>query len=97
MNEQLREINNSLHALDDAHRLGHITRDEYRERRRHLLGVLCDGGGITSRNVAAETVPYFIPPPSATPPRRRHDDAVASLFPWWKRWLDWRRWFRRRH
>lgn len=99
MNEQLREINRSLRALDDAHRLGHITRDEYRVRRRHLLGTLCDGGGITRRNSvpAAETVPHVPDRPAAgQTPRRRHDDVVSTMFPWWTRLFGWRRWFTRR-
>ena len=99
MNEHLHAINRSLRALDDAHRLGHITREEYRTRRRHLLGTLCDGGGITRRNnvPGAETVPHVrIGQVSEKAPRRRHDDAMSAMFPWWTRWFNWRGWFTRR-
>ncbi|WHZ19886.1 MAG: T6SS protein serine/threonine phosphatase PppA [Rhodanobacteraceae bacterium] len=41
--ERLREANRSLHALDDAHRLGEISRDDYRARRRRLLETLTGG------------------------------------------------------
>lgn len=99
MNEHLREINRSLRALDDAHLNGHITRDEYRLRRRHLLGTLRDGGGITRRNnvPSAETVPHMRDRQApAKTPRRRRDDAVSAMFPKWTRWFDVRRWFGRR-
>ncbi|MBN8736380.1 MAG: hypothetical protein J0H27_08940 [Xanthomonadales bacterium] len=89
MNERLREINRSLHTLDEAHRLGRISREDYRARRRHLLGMLCDGGGITARNtVAAETVPRSSIPaaPAARPAR---DEAVSAMFPWWSRLFSW--------
>lgn len=96
MNEHLREINRSLHALDDAHRLGRISREDYRARRRHLLGTLCDSGGITARNtLAARTVPRErVQTGAATQPAR--DAAVAAMFSRWPRWLDWRRWFGQR-
>ncbi len=38
--DHLRETNRSLRALDDAHRLGEISRDDYRARRRALLETL---------------------------------------------------------
>lgn len=37
-------VNRELRALDDAHRLGDISRDDYRARRRRLLGALMEGG-----------------------------------------------------
>jgi hypothetical protein len=90
VNEHLREINRSLHSLDEAHRLGRIGREEYRARRRHLLGMLCDGGGITARNtVAAETVPRDSIRPEAA--RAGRDEAVSAMFPWWSRLFSWSR------
>lgn len=88
MNERLRDINRSLRALDDAHRLGRITRDDYRARRRHLLGTLIDGGGITARHtVGARTVPRERAPAAAPAPApHKRDAAVSAMFPsWWAR------------
>lgn len=48
MNRQENAVNDNLCALDEAYRLGHITRDEYRARRRCVLRCLSDGGGIAS-------------------------------------------------
>ncbi|HUW54129.1 MAG TPA: hypothetical protein VMV99_11990 [Rhodanobacter sp.] len=50
MNEQERRSNHVLHALDEAHRLGRITRAQYRARRRALLVSLSDSNGVTARN-----------------------------------------------
>jgi hypothetical protein len=50
MNERLGQINQSLRALDDAYHGGRIGRDDYRARRRRLLGILCDSHGITARH-----------------------------------------------
>lgn len=97
MNEHLREINRGLRALDEAHLLGHVTREEYRMRRRHLLGTLRDAGGVTMRsNFNAATVPHARSAPASTPRRRHNDDPMSAMFPWWRRVLDWRHWFRRR-
>lgn len=96
MNEHLREINRSLRTLDEAHRLGRISREDYRARRRHLLGTLCDGGGITARNaVAAKTAPGNSVRPEAAP-RAQRDEAVSMMFPWWSRLFSWSRWLGRR-
>ena len=51
MSERERHVNHSLRALDEAHRLGRLTREEYRARRRHLLGALRDSHVVTARNV----------------------------------------------
>jgi hypothetical protein len=93
VNERLRQINQSLSALDEAHRLGRISREDYRTRRRHLLGTLCDSGGITARNaVAANAGPDRR---VAVAPNSNGNEAMSDLFP--KRGLlDWRRWFRSR-
>ena len=50
MNERERRANQSLRTLDEAHRNGRITREDYRARRRALLGSLCDSDGVTARN-----------------------------------------------
>lgn len=97
MNPRLRDINRSLRALDEAHRLGRISREEYRARRRQLLSPLCDSGGITARNsLDAETVPRASVQtvPAARP--AREDEAVSALFPRWTRWFAWTRWLGRR-
>jgi len=57
MNERERHINQSLHALDDAHRLGRISRDEYRSRRGHLLGALLESHVVTARNAIVRPAP----------------------------------------
>ena len=88
MNERLRQINQSLGALDEAHRLGRISREEYRTRRRHLLGTLCDSGGITARNAVAgdAAVERRVVATQAT-----GNEALSGLFPR-RGWFDWRRW-----
>ena len=50
MSERERRVNQGLRVLDEAHYSGRISREEYRLRRRHLLGSLCDSHGITARN-----------------------------------------------
>lgn len=50
MNEQERRINQGLRALDEAHRLGRLGREDYRARRRALLQGLNDSNGVTARN-----------------------------------------------
>lgn len=83
MKDRLREINRSLRILDEAHFQGRITRDDYRQRRRHLLGTLCDGGGITARNTVSDrTVPRgHIRNASA----HSGNDADWMHQSWWKR------------
>lgn len=94
MSPRLDEINRSLRALDEAHRLGRITRADYRARRRHLLGTLVDGGGITARNtVDAKTVPRARTQTVPAAPASR-DVAMSAMFPsWWSRLLHWKGWF----
>jgi hypothetical protein len=90
VNERLRQINQSLTALDEAHRLGRISREDYRTRRRHLLGTLCDSGGITARNAVADQDVTQ----SRGGARSTGNEALGGLFP--KRGLlDWRRWLSR--
>jgi hypothetical protein len=50
MTERERHVNQSLHALDEAHRLGRLSREEYRSRRRHLLVTLSESHVVTARN-----------------------------------------------
>lgn len=50
MSERERRVNQGLRVLDEAHYSGRISREEYRLRRRQLLGSLCDSHGITARN-----------------------------------------------
>ncbi|ODV09471.1 MAG: hypothetical protein ABT19_14810 [Rhodanobacter sp. SCN 68-63] len=91
MNERERRANQSLRTLDEAHRNGRITRDDYRARRRALLGSLCDSDGVTARNA--------LTPAAAGQPRDGGAQRVAvpvgdmasALFPDRRR-LAWRLW-----
>jgi len=78
MTEQERQANRELRALDEAHRLGRISRDDYRARRRRLLGALCDSNGVTARNA-------ITPSPGAARwagnERDTSADALQVLFP----------------
>jgi hypothetical protein len=55
MSEREWGVNEGLRALDDAHRTGRLTREEYRARRRRLLGTLQNGDGIITRRTATHT------------------------------------------
>ncbi len=48
MTERERAINQDLHVLDEAHRLGRISRGEYRARRRRVLQALYDSNGVVT-------------------------------------------------
>lgn len=48
MTERERAINRDLHVLDEAHRLGRLSRAEYRARRRRVLQSLCDSSSIVT-------------------------------------------------
>ncbi|HWU77070.1 MAG TPA: hypothetical protein VN043_11260 [Rhodanobacter sp.] len=48
MTERERAINQDLHVLDEAHRLGRISRAEYRARRRRVLQSLYDSSGVVT-------------------------------------------------
>jgi hypothetical protein len=55
-------VNQELRALDEAHRLGRVSRAEYRSRRRQLIGTLRDSSGVvTARNALASPVPAPAP------------------------------------
>jgi hypothetical protein len=66
MTERERAINQDLHVLDEAHRLGRITRAEYRARRRRVLESLYDSSGVVT---ARKTL---VPGVATTSPRARH-------------------------
>ncbi len=71
MTERERAINRDLHVLDEAHRLGRITRAEYRARRRRVLESMRDSGSIVT---ARKTL---LPHDATTSPRMRHAHASA--------------------
>ena len=79
MTEQERQANRDLRALDEAHRLGRISRDEYRARRRRVLDALCDSGGVTARKAIAPPAPVAGRRPDASP--GGSNDALHVLFP----------------
>lgn len=78
MTEREQVVNQQLRALDDAHRLGQITRGEYRARRRRALEALYDPSAVVTARKA------LVPPAATTTPRarpaQRHspDDTSAS-------------------
>jgi hypothetical protein len=87
MNEQERRINQGLRALDEAHRMGRIGREDYRARRRALLNGFNDSDGVTARNA-------LNPAATITTPRRgTHREAMpfpdmaGALFPDRRRWI----------
>lgn len=54
MNRQENAVNGNLCVLDEAYRLGRITRDEYRARRRYVIGRLSDSNVDTARNAITQ-------------------------------------------
>ncbi|CAM0999453.1 DUF1707 domain-containing protein [Rhodanobacter sp. Root179] len=72
MTEREAAINRDLRALDDAHRLGRISRVEYRNRRRRVLQSLSDGGGVVTARKA-------LVPPGSVRASRSGDPAAASV------------------
>lgn len=71
MTEREVAINRDLRALDDAHRLGRISRAEYRNRRRRVLQSLSDGGGVVTARKA------LVPPGAVTTPRAQYSAATG--------------------
>jgi hypothetical protein len=68
--ERRHAVNRDLRVLDEAHRLGRITRAEYRARRRRLLETLYDPSAVvTARNT-------LVPPAATTTPRVRKSPAA---------------------
>ena len=72
MTERERAINKDLHVLDEAHRLGRITRAEYRARRRRVLRSLYDSNGVVT---ARKTL---VPGGATTTSRVRHAHSAAD-------------------
>lgn len=78
MTEREAAINRDLRVLDDAHRLGRISRAEYRNRRRRVLQSLADGGGVVTARKA------LVRPSAITTQRGQHalaagaDDAAGN-------------------
>ena len=80
MSEREQRVNQGLRVLDEAHYSGRISREEYRKRRRQLLGSLCDSHGITARNTLRTRITQqgariaaapAAPMPAATHPSHR--------------------------
>lgn len=65
MTEREQAINRDLRVLDDAHRLGRLSRAEYRARRRRLLETLFDSNGVVTARKA------LVSPDAMTAPRRQ--------------------------
>jgi hypothetical protein len=86
MSERERRANQGLRVLDEAHYSGRISRDEYRLRRRQLLGSLSDSYGITARNTLRGNQATAAMPPqmSAMPaaPVATASQAVIAWKPW---------------
>ena len=79
MTERERAINRDLHVLDEAHRLGRISRAEYRARRRRVLQSLHDSSSVVTARKAL--TPSGVTTTSRT--RRAHampsgDSSVAA-------------------
>ena len=72
MTEREAAINRDLRALDDAHRLGRISRVEYRNRRRRLLQSLSDSGGVVTARKA-------LVPPGGVSASRSDGSAAAGV------------------
>jgi hypothetical protein len=64
MTEREQAVNRDLRTLDDAHRLGRLSRAEYRARRRRLLEPLFDSNGVVTARKA------LVSPDAMTAPRR---------------------------
>jgi hypothetical protein len=79
MSEREWGVNEGLRALDDAHRTGRLTREEYRARRRRLLGTLQNGDSVITRRTATRT-PTGQGSPSAYDGSAQAD-VLPSMFP----------------
>jgi hypothetical protein len=91
MNERERRANQSLRTLDEAHRNGRITREDYRARRRALLGSLCDSDGVTARNALTPAAAGQSRDDGARRMATPAGDMASALFPDRRR-LAWRLW-----
>lgn len=91
MNEQERRTNQALRTLDEVHRSGRITREQYRARRRALLANWCDSDGVTARNVLTSASVTRPREPGARRVAAPAGDIAGALFPDRRR-LAWRMW-----
>lgn len=82
MSDRLQQVNQGLRTLDEAHYRGRISREEYRLRRRQLLGALCDSRGITARHTLRGAAS---PPAAGSPPARPVAGARPAVA--WRLWL----------
>lgn len=90
MSERERRANQGLRVLDEAHYSGRISRDEYRLRRRQLLGSLGDSYGITARNTLRgnqAAAPVAASPASAVMAPTMPAMAASRTAIAWKPWL----------
>ncbi|MFC0577744.1 hypothetical protein [Paraburkholderia solisilvae] len=79
MSERERQVNLRLNELDDAHRLGHMARDEYRLRRRRLLASLGDDTRKAGRDTVRRPAPAGDAATlAATRPRERGTGAEGA-------------------
>lgn len=53
MTDQERAVNQQLHLYGEAYRMGHMSREEYRARRRHVLSMLCNSDSATTPSLLA--------------------------------------------
>lgn len=65
MTAREQDVNQQLRELDDAHRLGRMTREEYRSRRRRALETLYDASAVVTARKA------LLPQAGTTTPRAR--------------------------
>ena len=65
MDKLLHELNRSLRALDEAYRLGEITRDDYRARRRRLISTLRGRAQADPRRAVASPIQRVSAEPAA--------------------------------
>ena len=71
MTERERAINQDLHVLDEAHRLGRLSRAEYRASRRRVLQSLHDSSSVV-------TARKTLLPSATTTSRTRRVHAMSS-------------------
>ncbi|ASW03534.1 hypothetical protein [Paraburkholderia aromaticivorans] len=70
MSEREQQINDALRALDDMHRQCRIERDDYRQRRRHLLDSLSGAARNNGHDTVRRAVPVNdLQPTQVTPAR----------------------------
>jgi hypothetical protein len=75
MSQREQRANDVLRALDEAHRLGRIGRDEYRRRRRELLDSLREERDGDRDTVRRAMPAHGVPVKGAAPPQRESNRA----------------------